>query len=79
MCIINHNYNLSPKLTLSDTLFYNYENSIKNKKYSTPLHSSYASFVICRLFMCINASCFLGKISTAPLNFPKKKKNMSMF
>lgn len=32
ICIINHNYNVNPKLILLDILFYNYENSIKNKK-----------------------------------------------
>lgn len=32
MCLIDLVYKLNPKLALSDTLFYNYENSIKNKK-----------------------------------------------
>lgn len=76
--IIDHVYNLNPKLTPSiiiDTLFYNYENSIKNKKQSINsawflcfvcyVHSLYKSNINC--FLLQNNFCLHRR-----LNFSKK-------
>jgi len=80
MCIINHNYNWNPNLTLLDILFFNMKTVLKIKNIQRPLRSFYVSFVICGLFMWINVNCFLPQNNpTAPsFEFSRKKKCISV-